>query len=103
MAAMTHEGKDNYIPDVIFGPKVMLINEEAGSGGDALPWMFKQLGIGPLIGTRTCGGLIGIGGYPFLIDRGMVIAPRWALFNPHVDELDMDNKTVAPDLEDEYE
>ena len=56
------------IPQTIFGPKVMLINEYAGSGGDALPWMFKRLGTGPLIGTRTWGGLIGIGGYP-LADR----------------------------------
>src|SRR5208283_5153924 len=58
MSAMTREGKDITLPQVIFGPKVMLINQYAGSGGDALPWMFKQLGIGPLIGTRTWGGLI---------------------------------------------
>ena len=78
MAAMTREGKDDYFPQVIFGPKVMLINEYAGSGGDALPWMFKRLGIGPLIGTRTWGGLIGIGGYPPLIDGGVITAPRSA-------------------------
>ncbi len=60
----------------------MLINQYAGSGGDALPWMFKRLGIGPLIGTRTWGGLIGIGGYPSLIDGGGITAPRWGMFNP---------------------
>lgn len=98
-AAMTREGKDNYIPDVIFGPKVMLINQYAGSGGDALPWMFKQLGIGPLIGTRTWGGLIGIGGYPELIDGGGITAPRWGLFNPKTGEFDVENKGVAPDIE----
>jgi tricorn protease len=98
-AAMTREGKDNYIPQVIFGPKVMLINQYAGSGGDALPWMFKQLGIGPLIGTRTWGGLIGIGGYPTLIDGGTVTAPRWGLFNPKTGEFDVENKGVAPDIE----
>jgi len=99
MAAMTREGKDNYIPDVIFGPKVMLINQYAGSGGDALPWMFKQLGIGPLIGTRTWGGLIGIGGYPTLIDGGGITAPRWGLFNPKTGEFDVENKGVSPDIE----
>jgi tricorn protease len=97
--AMTREGKDNYIPQVIFGPKVMLINQYAGSGGDALPWMFKQLGIGPLIGTRTWGGLIGIGGYPPLMDGGAVTAPRWGLYNPKTGEFDVENKGVPPDIE----
>jgi tricorn protease len=99
MAAMTREGKDNLIPNVIYGPKVMLINQYAGSGGDALPWMFKKLGTGPLIGTRTWGGLIGIGGYPNLMDGGGVTAPRWGLFNPETGEFDVENKGVAPDIE----
>jgi tricorn protease len=99
MAAMTREGKDNYIPQVTFGPKVMLINQYAGSGGDALPWMFRRLGIGPLIGTRTWGGLIGIGGYPPLMDGGEVTAPRWGLFNPVTGEFDVENKGVKPDIE----
>ena len=103
MAAMTREGKDNYIPWVIFGPKVMLINQYAGSGGDALPWMFKQLGIGPLIGTRTWGGLIGIGGYPPLMDGGAITAPRWGLFNPKTGEFDVENKGVAPDIEVDFD
>jgi tricorn protease len=99
MAAMTREGKDNYIPWAIFGPKVMLINQYAGSGGDALPWMFRELGIGPLIGTRTWGGLIGIGGYPPLMDDGAITAPRWGLFNPKTGEFDVENKGVAPDIQ----
>jgi tricorn protease len=99
MAAMTREGKDNVIPQVIFGPKVMLINQYAGSGGDALPWMFKKLRTGPLIGTRTWGGLIGIGGYPPLMDGGRVTAPRWGLYNPDTGEFDVENKGVAPDIE----
>jgi tricorn protease len=103
MAAMTREGKDSYIPQVIFGPKVMLINQYAGSGGDALPWMFKQLGIGPLIGTRTWGGLIGIGGYPPLMDGGAITAPRWGLFNPKTGEFDVENKGVAPDIEVDFD
>jgi tricorn protease len=99
MTAMTREGKDINIPQVVFGPKVMLINQYAGSGGDALPWMFKRLGIGPLIGTRTWGGLIGIGGYPSLMDGGLVTAPRFGLFNPTTGEFDVENIGVSPDIE----
>jgi tricorn protease len=99
MVAMTREGKDDTIPRVVFGPKVMLINEHAGSGGDALPWMFRKLGTGPLIGTRTWGGLIGIGGYPPLMDGGEVTAPRWGLYNPDTGEFDVENKGVSPDIE----
>jgi len=99
LAAMTREGKDNTIPQVIFGPKVMLINQYAGSGGDALPWMFRKLHTGPLIGTRTWGGLIGIGGYPPLMDGGIVTAPRWGLYNPETGEFDIENKGVTPDIE----
>ena len=101
--AMTREGKDNYIPQSVFGPKVMLINEYAGSGGDALPWMFKRLGTGPLIGTRTWGGLIGIGGYPPLMDGGEVTAPRWGIFNPDTGQFDVENKGVSPDIEVELD
>ena len=102
-AAMTREGQDNYIPQSIFGPKVMLINQYAGSGGDALPWMFRRLGTGPLIGTRTWGGLIGIGGYPPLMDGGGVTAPRWGLFNPETGEFDVENKGISPDIEVEFD
>jgi tricorn protease len=103
LAAMNRDGKDNLIPQSIFGPKVMLINQYAGSGGDALPWMFKRLGTGPLIGTRTWGGLIGIGGYPNLIDGGSVTAPRWGIFNPETGEFDVENKGVPPDIEVELD
>ncbi len=102
-AAMTREGKDFYLPETIFGPKVMLINQYAGSGGDALPWMFKRLGTGPLIGTRTWGGLIGIGGYPPLMDGGGVTAPRFGLFNPDTGEFDIENHGVDPDIEVEFD
>jgi tricorn protease len=101
--AMTRQGRDNYIPQTITGPKAMLINEYAGSGGDALPWMFKRLGTGPLIGTRTWGGLIGIGGYPRLMDGGVVTAPRWGIFNPESGEFDVENKGVPPDMEVELD
>jgi tricorn protease len=102
MMAMTREGEDFRLPFALYGPKVMLINELAGSGGDALPWMFRRLGIGPLVGTRTWGGLIGIGGYPSLIDGGFVTAPRWALYSPD-GVFDVENKGVAPDHEVELD
>ncbi len=66
-------------PEANFGPKVMIINRYSGSGGDALPWYFKMDHLGPLVGARTWGGLVGIGGYPVLMDGGRVTAPRWAV------------------------
>lgn len=79
----TRDGKPWQWPPVAnFGPKVMLINGWSGSGGDAFPLYFKEKNLGPLIGTRTWGGLIGISGYPDFIDGGNVTAPSFRLFNP---------------------
>jgi tricorn protease len=64
------------------GPQVMLINGWSGSGGDAFPTYFKQAGIGPLIGTRTWGGLIGISGAPTLVDGGNVTVPTFRMYDP---------------------
>jgi tricorn protease len=85
----------------IYGPKVMLINESAGSGGDALPYMFKLRKIGPLIGTRTWGGLVGTLGIPVTIDGGGITAPSLAFYNLK-GEWDVENIGVAPDIEVEY-
>jgi tricorn protease len=87
---------------VIPGPKVMITNEYAGSGGDALPWMFRKYGIGPLVGKRTWGGLVGIGGYPQLIDGGSVTAPHFAFYNAD-GEWEVENRGVAPDIEVEFD
>jgi len=96
---VTREGHDWSSPsEAIYGPKVMLINEESGSGGDALPWYFRKVGIGPLIGKRTWGGLVGIGGYPELLDGGFVTAPRAALYGLN-GEWEVENHGVAPDVE----
>jgi len=85
-------------PDAgIWGPKVMLINEMAGSGGDMLPYMFKKKKIGPLVGTRTWGGLVGIWDVPGLIDGGRITAPRGGFYNTN-GEWDIENKGVAPDV-----
>lgn len=69
-------------PVANFGPKVMLINGWSGSGGDAFPDYFRKAGLGPLIGTRTWGGLIGISGAPALIDGGAVTVPTFRMYNP---------------------
>jgi tricorn protease len=69
-------------PFAHFGPKVMLINGWSGSGGDAFPDYFRKKGLGPLIGARTWGGLIGISGVPGLIDGGGVTVPTFRMYNP---------------------
>ncbi|MBD0374406.1 MAG: PD40 domain-containing protein [Flavisolibacter sp.] len=69
-------------PYAHFGPKVMLINGWSGSGGDAFPDYFKRKGLGPLIGARTWGGLIGISGVPGLIDGGGITVPTFRMYNP---------------------
>ncbi|QQS47131.1 MAG: PD40 domain-containing protein [Acidobacteriota bacterium] len=84
------------------GPKAMLINEYSGSGGDYLPYMFRRVGLGPLIGKRTWGGLVGIGGYPQLIDGGSVTAPHFAFYTPE-GEWQIENHGVAPDIEIEMD
>jgi len=96
-------GADYFSPGAaIFGPKVMLINEYAGSGGDLLPWYFRKHRIGPLIGKRTWGGLVGIGGTPRLIDGGMITTPSFAFYNLD-GKWDVENYGVAPDIEVEQE
>jgi tricorn protease len=86
----------------ILGPKVMIINEFAGSGGDMMPWMFRHTNTGPLIGKRTWGGLVGLSAYPTLMDGGTVTAPNYAFFNPG-GQWDVENKGVAPDVEVELD
>jgi len=74
----TRDGEPQQWPPVAhFGPKVMLINGWSGSGGDAFPFYFKESRLGPLVGTRTWGGLIGISGVPGLIDGGGVTVPTF--------------------------
>lgn len=84
-----------------FGPKAMLVNEYAGSGGDAMPYYFKQQKIGPLVGKRTWGGLVGITDYPPLMDGGYVTAPSVSFVD--VDgRHTVENEGVAPDIEVEW-
>ena len=81
----------------IQGPKVMLIDETAGSGGDLLPWMFRKFKLGKLIGKRTWGGLVGTLGFPVLMDGGNVTAPNVAIWTE--DGWVVENVGVPPDIE----
>jgi tricorn protease len=98
-AAADRTGADPVQPLGIFGPKVMIINERAGSGGDAMPWYFKRSGAGTLVGTRTWGGLVGMAGAPPLMDGGMVSAPSSGIYNPLSGEWEVENIGIAPDVE----
>lgn len=103
MANASREGKDVVEPaQAMFGPKVMIANQHSGSGGDALPWLFKKARLGPLVGTRTWGGLVGIGGYPRLVDGGSVTAPRWGLYGTD-GTWEVENVGIAPDVEVEQD
>jgi tricorn protease len=82
----------------IWGPKVMIINERAGSGGDLLPFMFKEKKIGTLVGTRTWGGLVGTWDTPPFIDGGRMVAPRGGFYNTK-GEWDVEGEGIAPDIE----
>ncbi|MBI3207707.1 MAG: PD40 domain-containing protein [Candidatus Solibacter usitatus] len=99
----SRDGADYSTPATnIAGPKVMLINEYAGSGGDALPWYFRRAGLGKLIGKRTWGGLVGIGGYPTLIDGGSVTAPHFGFWNPD-GKWDVENHGTDADIDVELD
>lgn len=80
------------------GPKAILINGLSSSGGDALPYYFRKLGLGKLIGTRTWGGLIGISGNPALIDNGAVIAATFSFIDTD-GQWAVENVGVEPDIE----
>ncbi|MDJ0918895.1 MAG: PDZ domain-containing protein [Woeseiaceae bacterium] len=80
------------------GPKATLINGYSSSGGDAFPYYFRKLGLGPLIGTRTWGGLIGISGNPSLADGGSIIASTFRFLDTN-GQWAVENEGVAPDIE----
>ena len=82
----------------IWGPKVMIVNEMAGSGGDLMPWMFKRRKIGPLVGKRTWGGLVHTADTPQFIDGGSMIAPRGGFFTRE-GKWAVENEGTAPDID----
>jgi tricorn protease len=93
------EGKDQpWPPTAVFGPKVMLANEYAGSGGDCFPWFFQKQKIGPVVGARTWGGLVGISRNIPMMDGGVVTAPETAFWTPDGGgQWIVENKGVDPD------
>lgn len=100
-AALTNEvpnGKPMRLPAGIMGPKVLLINEQAGSGGDFFPWVFRQQNVGLLIGATTWGGLVKSSTHYRLIDGGSLTAPDNAVFDPVTNTWVAENKGVAPDI-----
>ncbi len=82
----------------IWGPKVMIVNEMAGSGGDLMPYMFKRRKIGLLVGKRTWGGLVHTADTPPFIDGGSMIAPRGGFFTRD-GRWAVENEGVAPDID----
>jgi tricorn protease len=82
----------------IWGPKVMIINEMAGSGGDLMPYMFKRRKLGPLVGKRTWGGLVHTADTPPFIDGGTMIAPRGGFFTRD-GKWAVENEGVGPDID----
>lgn len=101
-AAATNEvpgGVPFRLPSGILGPKVLLINELAGSGGDFFPWVFKHQKVGPLIGTKTWGGLIKASVHYRLMDGGTITAPDNAIFDPGENKWIAENTGIAPDIE----
>ncbi|UAM96722.1 PDZ domain-containing protein [Polaribacter litorisediminis] len=100
-AGLTNEvpnGKPFTLPAGILGPKVLLINELAGSGGDFFPWVFRQQKAGKLIGMTTWGGLVKSSTHYRLIDGGSLTAPDNAVFDPIKNEWIAENKGIAPDI-----
>jgi tricorn protease len=85
----------------IYGPKVMIVNESAGSGGDALPYYFQLRHIGTMVGTRTWGALVGTTGSPSTIDGGSITAPSLAFYDLQ-GKWAVENQGVTPEVEVEY-
>ena len=101
-AAITNEvpdGRPFLLPAGILGPKVLLINELAGSGGDFFPWIFRQQKAGPLIGARTWGGLVKSSVHYPLVDGGALTAPDNAVFDPINNRWVGENEGIPPDIE----
>ena len=81
----------------IFGPKVMLINERAGSGGDLLPYMFHKMKLGVMVGTKTWGGLVGTWDTPPFVDGGRMVAPRGGFYDTN-GEWAVEGEGISPDI-----
>lgn len=103
-AAFTpRSGKDWPTPgSTIFGPKVMIANQFAGSGGDMFPWYFKFKKVGPIVGKRTWGGLVASFGFP-TVDGGNINSPNVAFYNVYENRWDVEGHGVDPDVDVELD
>ena len=100
-AAITNDipgGEPMVLPQGVLGPKVLLVNELAGSGGDYFPWAFRQQEVGPLVGMRTWGGLVASSVHYALVDGGALTAPTFAVFDPVNGRFIAENEGVPPDI-----
>jgi tricorn protease len=77
---------------------VLIADEMAGSGGDLFPWMWRKFGLGPIVGRRTWGGLVGVLGFPILMDGGSITAPNLAIWTPEGGWV-VENEGVPPDVD----
>ena len=104
MGATTREGEDITLPaQAIFGPKVMIANQMSGSGGDALPWLFKKAELGPLVGVRTWGGLVGHRRLPAAHRRRAGHRAALGALRDATGEWEVENHGIAPDVEVEQD
>ncbi|MEO8452163.1 MAG: PDZ domain-containing protein [Gemmatimonadota bacterium] len=95
----TRQGEDLPSPAAaLAGPKALIVNEMAGSGGDFFAWMFQKLKLGPVIGKRTWGGVVGILGFPILMDGGIITAPNFGAWTKQEGWI-IENRGVTPDIE----
>lgn len=99
MRLQTRDGADRFDAYTIDGPKAMIINEYAGSGGDSFPYIFRKAGLGPLIGRRTLGALVALDDGLFTIDGGEVTSPQSAVYDPNTGKLIAENVGTIPDIE----
>jgi tricorn protease len=88
---------DPYPHTIFHGHLVCLLNETSASDGDIFPAMFRKAGLGPLIGKRSWGGVVGISGHGPLIDGGNVFVPEYGFVNTE-GEWDIENYGVEPDI-----
>jgi tricorn protease len=96
-------GKDWPTPgSTIYGPKVMIVNQYAGSGGDMFPWLFRHKKLGPIVGKRTWGGLVASFGFP-TVDGGNINSPNCAFYNPHTNKWEIEGYGVDPDVDVELD
>jgi tricorn protease len=99
MRLQPRDAADSFDVYAIEGPKAMLINQHAGSGGDSLPFIFKRAGLGPLIGRRTLGALVALDDGLSTVDDGQVSSPQYAVYDPDTGKLIAENVGILPDIE----